>query len=152
LNPDAPDWLAVGNFPLVRPWNELTVSLHPATKDGKSFVPTEPQILDRLHQMIGDESVKIEILSSFEWTINDQVAESWQKPRVLRIGDTTHRHPPINGLRSNTCLSDAFNIAWKLAYVVKGHAAPSLLDTLTVERKSVGDTVLKRANAGMEEH
>lgn len=152
LNPDAPDWSAVGNFRMVRPWDEFVVSLHPATKDGKSFTPTEEQIIDRLYQMIGDRSIKIEILSSFQWTINDQVAERWQQGRVLCIGDATHRHPPINGLGSNTCLSDAFNLAWKLAYVIKGYAAPSLLDTLTLERKPVGDAIVKRANAGMEAH
>ncbi|KAH7418074.1 putative FAD dependent oxidoreductase [Cadophora sp. MPI-SDFR-AT-0126] len=152
LNPDAPDWSAVGNFRMVRPWNEFVVSLHPATKDGKAFTPTENQILERLYQMIGDYSIKIEILSSFQWKINDQVAERWQQGRVLCIGDATHRHPPINGLGSNTCLSDAFNLAWKLAYVIKGYAAPSLLDTLTLERKPVGDAIVKRANAGMEAH
>lgn len=152
LNPDAPDWSAVGNFRMVRPWDEFVVSLHPATKDGKSFTPTEEQIMDRLYQMIGDRSIKIEILSSFQWTINDQVAERWQQGRVLCIGDATHRHPPINGLGSNTCLSDAFNLAWKLAYVIKGYAAPPLLDTLTLERKPVGDAIVKRANSGMEAH
>jgi len=152
LNPDAPDWSAVGNFRMVRPWNEFVVSLHPATKDGKAFNPTEEDIIKRLRQMIGDESVPIEILSSFQWTINDQVAERWQQGRILCIGDATHRHPPINGLGSNTCLSDAFNLAWKLAYVIKGYASHSLLDTLTTERKPVGDAIVKRANTGMEAH
>jgi 2-polyprenyl-6-methoxyphenol hydroxylase-like FAD-dependent oxidoreductase len=152
LNPDAPDWSAVGNFRMVRPWTEFVVSLHPATKVGKAFNPTPDAIIKRLYQMIGDDDVPIEILSSFQWTINDQVADRWQQGRVLCIGDATHRHPPINGLGSNTCLSDAFNLAWKLAYVVKGFASPTLLDTITLERKPVGDAIVKRANAGMEAH
>ena len=104
--------------------------------------------------MIGDGSVDIEILGSSCWTINDQVAERWQNPsgRVLCIGDATHQHPPINGLGSNTCISGAFNLAWKLAYVIKGWAAPSLLETLTPERKPVGNGVVRRANEGMEVH
>jgi len=152
LNPVAPEWSAVGNFRMVRPWTEWVVSMHPATKDKNSSQPTEDAILKRLYQMIGDDSIDIEILSSFSWTINDQVAESWQSGRVLCIGDATHRHPPINGLGSNTCISDAFNISWKLAYVIKGLASPSLLDTLTVERKPVGDSIVRRANDGMEAH
>ncbi|KAK5143135.1 hypothetical protein LTR04_001985 [Oleoguttula sp. CCFEE 6159] len=152
LNPDAPDWSAVGNFRMVRPWDEFVVSMHPSSKDGKSFDPTKEAILERLYQMIGDKTVPIEILSSFQWTINDQVARSWQKGRVLCIGDATHRHPPINGLGSNTCLSDAFNLAWKIAYVLNGWAAPKLLDTLTTERKPVGDAIVRRANRGMEAH
>ena len=152
LNPDAPEWSAVGNFRMVRPWNEFVVSMHPMSKDGKAFEPQNKDLLKRLHQMIGDETVPIEILSSYRWSINDQVARYWQKGRVLCIGDATHRHPPINGLGSNTCISDAFNLAWKLAYVLKGFAAPSLLETLTIERKPVGDVIVRRANTGMEAH
>lgn len=154
LNTQAPEWSAVGNFRMVRPWNEFVVSMHPATKDPNTFQPTTETILNRLHQMIGDaeKSVDIEILSYFAWSINDQVAERWQKGRVLCIGDATHRHPPINGLGSNTCISDAFNLAWKMAYVIQGKAAPSLLDTLTPERKPVGDAIVRRANDGMEAH
>ena len=153
INPDAPEWSAVGNFRMVRPWTEFVVSMHPATKDPNTLQEvSEEAIRKRLYQMIGDESVDIEILSSFVWTINNQVAERWQKGKVFCIGDATHRHPPINGLGSNTCISDAFNLAWKLAYTIKGWASPSLLDTLTPERKPVGDGVVKRANQGMEAH
>jgi hypothetical protein len=49
-------------------------------------------------------------------------------------------------------MSDAFNLAWKLAYVAKGLAGPALLDSLTIERKSVGDGIVRRANTGMEAH
>ncbi|KAH6689895.1 putative FAD dependent oxidoreductase [Plectosphaerella plurivora] len=152
INTQAPGWSAVGNFRMVRPWNEFVVSMHPATKDPSTFQPTTEALLGRLHEMIGDDSVPIEILSHFSWSINDQVAERWQDERVLCIGDATHRHPPINGLGSNTCLSDAFNLAWKLAYVLQGKASPSLLNTLTPERKPVGDGIVRRANDGMEAH
>lgn len=152
LNTDAPDWSAVGNFRMVRPWDEFVVSMHPATKDPTTFEPTHESILARLHSMIGDDSVPIEILSCFSWPIDNMVADRWQAGRVLCIGDATHRHPPINGLGSNTCISDAFNLAWKLAYVVKGWASPSLLGTLDLERKPVGDAIVRRANAGMEAH
>ena len=156
LNPDAPQWSAVGNCRVVRPWEEFVVSMHPAAKtvEGRLFEPMEKDIRERLHQMFGvsEDEVPIEILSSFRWTINDQVARSWQRGRVICIGDAVHRHPPINGLGSNTCISDAMNISWKLAYVLKGIASASLLDTITTERKPVGDGVVRRANEGMEAH
>jgi 2-polyprenyl-6-methoxyphenol hydroxylase-like FAD-dependent oxidoreductase len=156
LNPDAPDWSSVGNFRMVRPWTEWVVSMHPSLRDGHTFEPTTADILKRLHQLIGDDGeedqVSIEILSAFRWTINDQVAPTWQKGNVLCIGDAVHRHPPINGLGSNTCIGDAFNLSWKLAFVLKGTASPAILDTLTIERKPVGDAVVRRANAGMRDH
>jgi 2-polyprenyl-6-methoxyphenol hydroxylase-like FAD-dependent oxidoreductase len=152
LNLGDAEWSAVGNFRMVRPWTEWVVSMHPATKDPNNNQPSQESILKRLRQMIGDDSIDIKILSSFSWSINDQVAEKWQDRRVLCIGDATHRHPPINGLGSNTCISDAFNLSWKLAYVIKGWASPTLLDTLTPERKPVGDAIVRRANDGMEAH
>lgn len=152
LNTEAPGWSAVGNFRMVRPWSEFVVSMHPAKKDISDYAPCEEDIMKRLHQMIGDDTVPIEILSTFSWTINNQVAETWQKDRVFCIGDAVHRHPPINGLGSNTCISDAFNLSWKLAFVLRGWASQSLLDTLTPERKPVGDGVVRRANEGMEFH
>lgn len=152
LNTQAPDWSAVGNFRMVRPWTEFVVSMHPATKDPNAFHPTEESLRERLYEMIGEKEVDVEILSYFRWSINDQVAEKWNQGNVYCIGDATHRHPPINGLGSNTCISDAFNLAWKMAYVLKGLAGPSLLETLTPERKPVGDAIVRRANAGMEAH
>lgn len=156
LNTDAdtPGWSAVGNFRMVRPWTEWVVSMHPARTDGEIFEPTAEDVEQRLHQMIGDadRSIPIKVLSTFRWTINDQVARSWKKGRVMCIGDAVHRHPPINGLGSNTCISDAFNLGWKLAYVLRGSAGSELLDTLQAERKPVGEGVVRRANEGMRVH
>lgn len=151
LNPDAPDWSAVGNLRMVRPWSEFVVSMHPAKADSNKSDPDNEMIIKRFKQMIG-EDVDVEILSTFRWRINDQVARTWQKGRVMCIGDAVHRHPPINGLGSNTCISDAFNLAWKLAFVLKRIASPKLLETLTIERKPVGDAVVRRANDGMLVH
>lgn len=175
LNPDAPGWSAVGNFRMVRPWDEFVVSMsvlhpdrpsehclanvltvrdlrHPLHGEANSDDPSSDQIIRRLHQMIGDDTVRIDLLSTFRWTINDQVARTWQSGNVLCIGDAVHRHPPINGLGSNTCISDAFNLAWKLSYVLRKHAGLKMLDSLSIERKPVGDAIVRRANDGMEVH
>lgn len=100
LNPETPDWSVSGNFRMVRPWTEWIVSMHPAVKDGRTFDPTEDQIRTRLYQLIGDhdQKIPIKILSSYGWTINDQVAQTYKKGNVICIGDAVHRHPPINGL------------------------------------------------------
>jgi 2,4-dichlorophenol 6-monooxygenase len=49
-------------------------------------------------------------------------ATHMQSGRVFIMGDAAHRHPPSNGLGSNTSIQDSFNIAWKLAAVIKGQA------------------------------
>lgn len=68
------------------------------------------------------------------------------------FGDATHRHPPFNGLGSNTCIQDAYNLAWKLAYVESGRAGPALLETFSAERQPVGCDVITRANQGLRDH
>jgi 2,4-dichlorophenol 6-monooxygenase len=57
-----------------------------------------------------------------------------------------HRHPPSSRLGSNTSIQDAFNLAWKLAYGVRGWAGPGLLESYSAERALVGAPVVARAN------
>jgi hypothetical protein len=45
----------------------------------------------------------------------------------------------------NTGIEDAVNLAWKLAMVIHGNAAPALLASYSPERSAVGDTVLRNA-------
>lgn len=68
------------------------------------------------------------------------------------LGDAVHRHPPLNGLGSNTCIQDAFNLAWKIAYVHQGLASPSLLSSYSVERQPVGHSIITRANQAFQDH
>ena len=68
------------------------------------------------------------------------------------LGDAVHRHPPINGLGSNTCIQDAYNLAWKIAYVINGQADPKLLESYSSERQPVGEAVITRANQGLRDH
>lgn len=58
----------------------------------------------------------------------------------------------MNGLGSNTCIQDAFNLAWKVAYVHRGLAPPSLLSTYSIERQPVGHSIVTRANNGFRDH
>lgn len=58
----------------------------------------------------------------------------------------------MNGLGSNTCIQDAYNLAWKVAYVHRGLAAPSLLATYSAERQPVGRAVVARANLAFAHH
>ena len=78
-------------------------------------------------------------------------AERYVEGRVYCMGDACHRHPPSNGLGSNTSIADAYNLAWKLALVLDGKAAPSLLDSYDAERAPIGKQIVLRANQSIEE-
>ena len=79
-------------------------------------------------------------------------AGRYSEGRVFGMGDAVHKHPPLNGLGSNTCIQDAFNLCWKLAAVVKGQAGPALLDTYSAERQPVGKQIVTRANKSIEDY
>ena len=49
-------------------------------------------------------------------------------------------------------MQDAFNLAWKIAYVDKGLASPRLLATYSQERQPIGEGVIRRANQGLRDH
>jgi len=84
-------------------------------------------------------------LSSFR--INERKVAQYRSGRVFVAGDAAHVHSPAGGQGMNTGMQDAFNLAWKLALVVRGTAAAEpLLDSYSGERSAVGDQVL--ADAG----
>ena len=97
----------------------------------------------RVRLLVGDPDLEIEINSTSVWHVNQAHAPIYSKGRVFCGGDAVHRHPPSSGLGSNTCMQDAFNLAWKLAFVVKGHAGEGLLDSYTLERAPVGAQIVE---------
>jgi 3-(3-hydroxy-phenyl)propionate hydroxylase len=54
--------------------------------------------------------------------------------RVFFLGDSAKVVSPFGARGGNTGIADADNLAWKLAAVLKGRAAPDLLDTYDEER------------------
>ena len=95
---------------------------------------------------IGDPSVEVKIKKISEWQINHVVASRYRQGRLFLAGDAAHRHPPANGLGSNTSIQDSYNLAWKLALVLAGKADDRLLDSYSAERQPVGRRVIDRAN------
>jgi hypothetical protein len=57
-------------------------------------------------------------------------------------GDAAHVHSPAGGQGMNTGIQDAYNLAWKLAYVIKAYSSPALLETYEQERRIVAKDVV----------
>lgn len=62
------------------------------------------------------------------------LARQWRRSRLLLAGDSAHQTPPFLGQGMCAGIRDAANLAWKLARVVHGRSADSLLDSYTTER------------------
>ncbi|TVY40011.1 2,4-dichlorophenol 6-monooxygenase [Lachnellula occidentalis] len=153
MQPDRPHcdlgWMAIVR--MVKPWTEWMFILFP--KPGvERPEPSREEYQAQVKNLIGDDSIPVEIVNISRWTINDIVASKYSQDNVFCLGDAVHRHPPFNGLGSNTCIQDAFNLAWKIAYVLKGYASANLLSTYSVERQPVGQSIISRANTSFHEH
>jgi 2-polyprenyl-6-methoxyphenol hydroxylase-like FAD-dependent oxidoreductase len=94
--------------------------------------------LDLICAALGTRDVPdLELLNVGPWMMAARTAETFQRGRVLLAGDAAHIMPPTGGLGLNTGVQDAHNLAWKLSAVLKGNAAPALLDTYEPERRPV---------------
>ena len=142
--------IGMGLVRMVRPWNEwLIVWGYDINQPAPEVTPEVATEVAR--QLVGDPELEIELLSANTWTVNNMFATHMQKGRAFIMGDAAHRHPPSNGLGSNTSIQDGFNLAWKLAAVIKGHAGPALLDTYSQERAPVARQIVTRANQSIGE-
>ncbi|GAA0688070.1 FAD-dependent oxidoreductase [Kitasatospora atroaurantiaca] len=68
------------------------------------------------------------------WRVNVRMADRYRVGRVFLAGDAAHVHPIAGGLGMNTGIQDAWNLGWKLAYVLTGRSGPGLLDSYQEER------------------
>ncbi|MGU7782759.1 FAD-dependent oxidoreductase [Burkholderia sp. PU8-34] len=142
--PGSEYWVGSGTWICVRPWNEWVLLFMYDPKDGEPDL-SEEAVIARARATIGDPDIPIRVKAVSKWTINRMYARTMVKGRVAIAGDAAHRHPPANGLGSNTSVQDGFNLAWKLAMVVKGQASPALLQTYSDERQPVAEGVVSRA-------
>lgn len=64
------------------------------------------------------------------------------EPHVFIAGDACHTHSAKAGQGMNVSMHDAFNLGWKLAAVLRGQAAPSLLSTYSDERHPIAKELI----------
>jgi 2,4-dichlorophenol 6-monooxygenase len=142
--------IGAGLVRMVRPWNEwlivwgYDISEPPPDVDEKAAT----QIVRNL---LGLPGLDVEITGISLWGNNEMYATHLQNAWVFCAGDAVHRHPPSNGLGSNTSVQDSYNLAWKLAAVLRGQAGPGLLETYSAERAPVARQIVTRANQSSRE-
>src|ERR1700684_116614 len=135
---------------MIKPWHEWMLMW------GYEVAAGPPEITDEFArelavQLVGTEDFEMRVTSRLPWTVNHHFATTVARGRVFCVGDAVHRHPPTNGLGSNTSIQDSYNLAWKLAAVIKGHAGADLLETYSQERAPVARQIVTRANKSSRE-
>jgi 2-polyprenyl-6-methoxyphenol hydroxylase-like FAD-dependent oxidoreductase len=93
-------------------------------------------VVDRLQ-------LKIDRINWFStYRVHHRVAEQFGRGRVFLLGDAAHIHSPVGGQGMNTGIGDAFNLAWKLAAVLRQRADADLLASYQPERRAFAERLV----------
>jgi 2-polyprenyl-6-methoxyphenol hydroxylase-like FAD-dependent oxidoreductase len=124
-------------------WGFLVNSLQAYGYAATDFTPSRSVELVRMAAGVAD--LPVEILGIVPWTASAHVAERYRHGRVFLAGDAAHEMPPTGGFGLNTGVQDVHNLAWKLAFVLRGLAGDSLLDSYDDERRPVGRAITQQS-------
>jgi len=99
---------------------------------------TPERVIPRVQALLGKD-VKFELEWVSVYTFSCLRMDSFRHGNILFAGDSAHGVSPFGARGANSGVQDAENLAWKLAYVLQGHAADTLLDTYASEREYAAD-------------
>ncbi|MGF1479317.1 MAG: FAD-dependent monooxygenase [Cyanophyceae cyanobacterium] len=122
-------WRLIGNMPEYNDWDEPDVTFADIEHKVKQLVMRPLEILT------------VRWFSSYK--VHTRHAEPFSVGRCFLAGDAAHIHTPAGGQGMNTGIQDAYNLAWKLAFVLHGKAKTSLLDTYNEERLANAKQLLR---------
>jgi len=78
--------------------------------------------------------------------INERLSRHYQKGRVFLLGDAAHIHSPAGGQGMNTSMQDAYNLGWKLAFLMQNKGTQTLAKSYEKERRPIAKDVIKEAS------
>ncbi len=144
--------IGMGLVRMVRPWNEWLIVW------GYDISQPAPQVDEEFatkvaRDLVGDPESRVEIQSVVDLDGQQHATPTtYSNGRVFCMGDAAHRHPPSNGLGSNTSIQDAFNLAWKLAHGPRrARPGPGCSTATHAERAPVAKQIVTRANKSIAE-
>ena len=111
--------VGLGVLRMIKPWHEWMLMWGYEVAAGPPTF-TDEFIRELAVNLVGTDDFEMTVKSASPWTVNHQFATTLGRGRVFCVGDAVHRHPPTNGLGSNTSIQDSYNLAWKLTHVITG--------------------------------
>lgn len=117
--------------------------LFPGEDSEQILQPEKVQELLRHH--VADPS-RLNVIRARVYTHNSRVARSFVNGRVCLAGDAAHLTPPWIGQGLNAGLRDAFNLAWKVAWIVQGRLDPAALQSYHDERHAHARAMISLAD------
>lgn len=96
-------------------------------------VSREDVVRERLARQFGAEC-EVEVVWVGPYAYRSECIDAMRHGRVFFMGDAAKVVSPFGARGGNTGIADADNLAWKLAAVLQGRAAPVLLESYHQER------------------
>jgi 2-polyprenyl-6-methoxyphenol hydroxylase-like FAD-dependent oxidoreductase len=106
---------------------------------------SEKRLIEFVRAAAGVPDLPVRIDGVTRWRATSDVARQFAQGRIFLAGDAAHLMPPNGGFGGNTGIHDAHNLAWKLAYVLKGLAGPRLLESYDMERRPIAKFTVEQA-------
>jgi 2-polyprenyl-6-methoxyphenol hydroxylase-like FAD-dependent oxidoreductase len=105
----------------------------------EEFAKDEGEVLyEEIEARVKSETSLDLDIHDVEWfstyKVHTRHVERFSSGRSFLAGDAAHIHSPAGAQGMNTGIQDAYNLAWKMASVLKGDAAQELLETYNEER------------------
>ena len=121
----------------------------------EEFEKSEGEVLyEEIESRIKDEAkLQLEI-GDVEWfstyKVHTRHVNRFSQGRCFLAGDAAHIHSPAGAQGMNTGIQDSYNLAWKLALVLRDRAGEKLLETYNEERLENADHLLKTTDRMFE--
>jgi hypothetical protein len=106
---------------------------------------SDQTLIDLVRAAAGVPDLVVQIDGVARWRASSDVAARYSDGRVFLVGDAAHVMPPNGGFGGNTGIHDAYDLAWKLAWAVRGDAGECLLASYSDERRPVGRLTVEQA-------
>ena len=93
--------------------------------------------IERRLQRVYAKAGRYDIQHRTLYSVHQRVAETYRRGRVFLAGDAAHLNNPLGGMGMNGGIHDAFNLAEKLAAVLRGEKAEAELERYERQRRPV---------------
>jgi 2-polyprenyl-6-methoxyphenol hydroxylase-like FAD-dependent oxidoreductase len=103
---------------------------------------TQEEGIRLVRATVDEPELEVKVINISKWEMAALNATRYRQGRIFLCGDAAHRIPPTGGMGMNTGIGDAHNLAWKIAYVIKGYTDKSLLDSYEQERKPLAEITI----------